>query len=175
MVTEINLVGSSQREWLIDTSATRHICFNSELFTTFKTIDSEKVCMGNYVQSAIEVVGKVVQKMISEKDLTLNNMLYMLEVQELSFWFADEQTWILNGVKSNKVVFSRSGIYVGKDYILDGIFKLNVITFIKKNINNFVYLFVFFNIWHGRLDHVNCNSLRRLINMNLVPTFQTGV
>ena len=28
------------------------------------------------------------------------------------------------------------------------------------------------NIWHGRLGHVNYDTLRRLINLNHMPTFQ---
>ena len=29
-----------------------------------------------------------------------------------------------------------------------------------------------FNLWHGRLGHVNFNSLRKLINMKHIPNFQ---
>ena len=28
------------------------------------------------------------------------------------------------------------------------------------------------NLWHGRLGHVNYDTLRRLINLNHIPTFQ---
>ena len=36
---------------------------------------------------------------------------------------------------SNKFVLSKSGIYVGKGYVNDGMWKLNVMTIIKSNMN----------------------------------------
>lgn len=76
MVTEVNLVGSNQREWFIDTGANRHICFNRDLFSTFETVEGENVWMGNSAQSTVEGMGKVILKMTSGKELTLNNVLY---------------------------------------------------------------------------------------------------
>ncbi|XP_019183825.1 PREDICTED: uncharacterized protein LOC109178740 [Ipomoea nil] len=67
MVTEVNLVGSNQTEWFIDKGATRYMCFNRELFTTFETTNSGNVCMENSAQSTVEGMGKVVLKMTSGK------------------------------------------------------------------------------------------------------------
>ncbi|XP_019153618.1 PREDICTED: uncharacterized protein LOC109150166 [Ipomoea nil] len=50
MVTEVNLVGSDPPEWFIDTGATRNLCCNREMFSTFETIEGEKVWMGNSAQ-----------------------------------------------------------------------------------------------------------------------------
>ncbi|KAL4011256.1 hypothetical protein IC575_028308 [Cucumis melo] len=66
-------------------------------------------------------------------------------------------------------------MYIEKGYLSDGLFKLNVLTVVPKSINNnkvstFAYIVESF-VWHGRLGHVNFNSLRRLINMNLIPKF----
>ena len=36
--------------------------------------------------------------------------------------------------ESNKFVLSKSGMYVGKGYMNDGMWKLNVMTIIKSNI-----------------------------------------
>ena len=66
-------------------------------------------------------------------------------------------------------------MYVGKCYINDELFKLNVMT-LKPTINNkttsSTYLLESSNLWHGRLGHVNFNSLRKLINMKHIPNFQ---
>ena len=80
MVSELNLVGSNPKEWWIDTGATRHVCSNKDLFTTFEPIDGEKVFMGNSATSAVEGQGKVLLKMTSGKELTLNNVLYVPEI-----------------------------------------------------------------------------------------------
>ncbi|CAH9093617.1 unnamed protein product [Cuscuta epithymum] len=58
VVTEVNLVGSNSKEWFVDTGATRHICSNRELFTTFEPSNGEKVWMGNSAHSAVEGVGR---------------------------------------------------------------------------------------------------------------------
>ena len=48
-------------------------------------------------------------------------------------------------------------------------------TIIKSNMNNAspsAYILESFNLWHGRLGYVNYDTLRRLINLNHIPTFQ---
>ena len=66
-------------------------------------------------------------------------------------------------------------MYVGKGYMTNGLFKMNVMT-VKCDFNNnkgstFVYLIECFTLWHNRLGHVNNKNLKRLINMNLLPSF----
>ena len=48
-------------------------------------------------------------------------------------------------------------------------------TIILSNMNKAstsAYILEFSNLWHGRLGHVNYYILRRLINLNHIPTFQ---
>ena len=53
------------------------------MFSTFEPIENgEKVYMGNFSTSKIKGQGKVVVKMISGKDLTLTNLLYVLEIHK---------------------------------------------------------------------------------------------
>ena len=78
----------------------------------------------------------MVLKTISRKEVTLTNVLYVLEIRKNfvsgsllnnhGFWMVFE---------SNKFVLSKSGMYVGKPYMRDGIWKLNVMTVIKSNVN----------------------------------------
>ena len=42
VISEVNLVGSNPREWWIDTGATRHICSDKGLFTSFEPMNGEK-------------------------------------------------------------------------------------------------------------------------------------
>ena len=56
-----------------------------------------------------------------------------------------------------------------------GLWKLNVMIVIKSNMNKTstsAYILESSNLWHGRLGHVNYDTLRRLINLNHIPTFQ---
>ena len=43
---------------------------------------------------------------------------------------------------------------------------------VNKTNASFVYVLKSSNLWQGRLGHVNYGSLKRLINLNHIPTFQ---
>ena len=65
-------------------------------------------------------------------------------------------------------------MYVGKGYMSDDFFKMNVITVVPSVINNNTsssYLLAASNLWHGRLGHINYGYLRILINMECLPKF----
>ena len=77
--------------------------------------------------------------------------------------------------ESDKFILSKSRMYVGKRYMSSGLWKLNVMTVIKLDMNktsNSTYILESSNLWYGRLGHVNYDTLCRLINLNHIPTFQ---
>ncbi|GJV79466.1 retrovirus-related pol polyprotein from transposon TNT 1-94 [Tanacetum coccineum] len=87
--------------------------------------------------------------------------------------------WLLNKFgfrlvfESDKFVLSKNQMYVGKGYAVDAMFKLNVMV-VRNDINKMnssAYLIESSNVWHGRLGHVNFNSMRRLIKFNSIPNF----
>ncbi|XP_073138938.1 uncharacterized protein [Henckelia pumila] len=81
VISELNMDGSNPREWWIDTGATRHVCYDKEMFATLAVSENgDKLFMGNSATSDIKGQGKVILKMTSGKELTLNNMLYVPEV-----------------------------------------------------------------------------------------------
>ena len=180
MISEVNLVGSNPREWWIDTGVTRHVCSDRGLFTSFETVSNgEKLIMGNYATSEIEGQRKVILKMTSGKELTLNDVLYVPEIRKnLVSGSRLNKHGFRMVFDSDKVVLSKNEMYVGKGYVNEGLFKRNVMT-LKPKINNetssSAYLLESSNLWHGRLGHVNFNSLRKLINMKHIPNFQIGL
>ena len=177
VISEVNLVGSNPKEWWIDTGATRHVCSDKMMFSTFEPIETgEKVFMGNSATSDIKGQGKVVLKMISRKELTLTNVLYVPEIRKnlVSGSLLNSHGFRLV-FESDKFVLSKSGMYVGKGYMSGGMWKLNVMTIIKSDMNkasSSAYILESSNLWHGRLGHVNYDTLRKLINLNHIPTFQ---
>ena len=60
---------------------------------------------------------------------------------------------------------------MGKGYLSNGLFKMDVMTVFPTIDNNkgtsSVYMLELSNVWHGRLGHVNYHTLHRLINLNL--------
>ncbi|GJV62109.1 retrovirus-related pol polyprotein from transposon TNT 1-94 [Tanacetum coccineum] len=149
MISEVNLVGSNNSGWWVDTGVTRHVCADKSMFHSFRAVDNgEKLYMGNSATADIKGEGDVILKMTSEKELKLTNVLYVLEIRKnlVSGWLG---------------------------YVVNGMFKLNVMV-VKNDINNmnsFAYLIESSNVWHGRLGHVNFNSMRRLIKFNSIPNF----
>ncbi|KAL0313167.1 UNVERIFIED_CONTAM: Retrovirus-related Pol polyprotein from transposon TNT 1-94 [Sesamum radiatum] len=76
-----NLV-DNPREWWIDTGATRHICSDKEMFSTYTPINGRKLFMGNSATSNIVGLGKVVLKMTSGKELTLIDVLHVPDIRK---------------------------------------------------------------------------------------------
>ena len=114
--------------------------------------------------------------MTSGKELTLTNVLYVLEIRKnlVSGSLLNNYGFRLV-FESNKFVLSKSGMYVGKGYVSDGMWKLNVMTIIKSNMDNestSTYMLESSNLWHGTLGHINYDTLCSLINLNHIPTFQ---
>ena len=101
--------------------------------------------------------------MTSGKTLTLKNVLHVPEIRKN---LVSTSLMVKNGFKvvfvSDKVVISKNDMYVGKGYLSDGLFKLNVMT-INNNKNNdsSAYLLESDNLWHARWDMLITNLYRK--------------
>ena len=131
--------------------------------------------MGNSSTSKVEGQGKIVL-MTSGKELTLNNVLYVPDIRKN---LVSGSLLSKNGFRlvfeSDKFVLTKNGMYVGKGYMSDVLFKLNVMTVVPSVINNTTsssYLLESSNLWHGRLGHMNFDALRRLIGLDYIPKFE---
>ena len=179
IVSVVNFIGSNTKEWWVDTRATCHVCSDKTMFSSYHNIDNgEQLFMGNSSSSKVEGQGKVVLKMTSGKELTLNDVLHVPEIRKnlVSESLLSKKGFNLVFV-SNNFILIKIGMYVGKGYMSNGLFKINVMTIVLpiKNINkntSSAYMLEFSNVWHGRLGHVNYNTLRRLINMECLPKFK---
>ncbi|KAF3639815.1 putative phosphoserine aminotransferase, chloroplastic-like [Capsicum annuum] len=141
MFTECNLVGNP-REWWMDSGATRHVCANKELFSSFAPAQAEEMFyMTNSATDKVEETGKICLKMTSGKVLTLNNVLYVPELRRnlISVSLLDK-----NGFKcvtvSGKIVVSKGERYVGKGYLTEVLYKMNVMIVEMNKSSNSSYL-----------------------------------
>ena len=176
MMEEVNLVSNSPKGWWVDTGATRHVCPDKSLFHTFKeATGDEKLYMGNAATADIKGEGDVILKWTSGKELTLSKVLYVPDLRKslVSGWLLNKFGFRLV-FESDQFVLTKRGLFVGKGYAQNGMFKLNVMA-VKKNMNEnastSAYLIESSNVWHGRLGHVNFNSMRRLIKLDSIPSF----
>ena len=127
-------MGSNPKELWIDTGTIRHVCLDKKMFSTFEPTETEeKVFMGNSTTLEIKGQGKVIFKMTFGNELTLRNVLYVPEIRKNLV-----SSLLLNSLgfqlkfESDKFLMSKSGMYVGKWYMSDGMWKLNVMTIIKS-------------------------------------------
>ncbi|GJZ09105.1 pol polyprotein [Tanacetum coccineum] len=75
MIFEVNLVGSNNSGWWVDTRATRHVYADKSMFHSFRAVDNgEKLYIGNFTTADIKGEGDVILKMTSEKELNLTNI-----------------------------------------------------------------------------------------------------
>ena len=129
--------------------------------------------MGNTATTRIAGTRKVMLKMTSSKVLTLNNVLHVPTIRKN---FVYDALLVKNGFNcvlvSDKGVISKNEMFIGKGYLNEGLFKLNVIVVDRINKNSsFVYLLELSDLWHARLGHVNYKALRKLVNLEVLPNF----
>ncbi|GKB79433.1 hypothetical protein Tco_0946328 [Tanacetum coccineum] len=85
--------------------------------------------MGNGTSSKIKGKGKVILKLTSGKDLVLSNMLYVPNINNnlISGPILSNKGFKLV-IESDKFVITKGGVYVGKGYLDEELFKLSVVT-----------------------------------------------
>ena len=66
-------------------------------------------------------------------------------------------------------MLTKGEMYVGKDYLSEGLFKINCIPkiMINKNIINSSFIVDSCTVWHARLGHVNFKSMLKMVNLGL--------
>ncbi|KAL0320072.1 UNVERIFIED_CONTAM: Retrovirus-related Pol polyprotein from transposon TNT 1-94 [Sesamum radiatum] len=125
VVFEANLV-DNPREWWIDTGATRHICSDKEMFSTYTPINGRKLFMENSATSNIVGLGKVVLKMTSGKELTLIDVLHVPDIRKnLVSGLLLVKSGFRLVFESNKFVLTKNSHFIGKGYVEKGLFKMN--------------------------------------------------
>ncbi|CAL9000907.1 unnamed protein product, partial [Prunus brigantina] len=125
------------------------------LDSTFQEISSgEQLYMENSSTATIARKGKVLLKFTSGKELTLLDVLHVPDIRKnlVSGPLLSNKGFKLV-FESNKFVLIKGGIFMGKGYLAEGLFKLNVLTTnVSNKINKAsVYVVESRDIWHARL------------------------
>ena len=155
-------------DWYIDSGATRHVCKDRGLFKTYASADAGTVLyMGNSSTAEVKGTGTIELEFTSGKILTLRDVYHVPEVRKnlVSGSLLNKFGFKLV-FEADKFVLSKGETFVGKGYLYNGMFKLNVI-------NNKVsaYIVEFSNLWHGRLGHVNFRKMHDMVKLDLIPSF----
>ncbi|KAA0026114.1 ty1-copia retrotransposon protein [Cucumis melo var. makuwa] len=75
-------------------------------------------------------------------------------------------------LEGDKVVFTKNKEFVGKVYLSNGLFVLNIVSK-NANVSSFAYIVESVNLWDGRLGHVNFASFKKLEDLRLINTSES--
>ena len=135
MIIEVHMVNAAENssEWWYDSSSTVHVCNNKILFKEYmKAGNGLEVLMGNHNNAKVLGTGKVELILSSGKKLILTNVYHVLDIKKN---LVSASLLSKNGVKavfkSDKLILSKCGVFVGKGYSCNGMYKLSLI--INKN------------------------------------------
>ncbi|KAL0349971.1 UNVERIFIED_CONTAM: hypothetical protein Sradi_4146300 [Sesamum radiatum] len=169
IVVQANLV-ENKADFILDTGASRHFCCNKQLFQEFhEALDGECVFTGNSATARVLDKGKIFFKLTSGKTLALIDVLYVPSLhRNLISGSLLNKASLKILLEADKVVIPRNGDFVGKRYMSDGLYVLNIVPSTNKITSSSAYMIESIDVWHGRLGHVNLASIKRLKNMNLI-------
>ena len=71
----------------------------------------------------------------------------------------------------NKVVITKNNAFIGRGYVSEGLFKLNVINYFVNKAENQIYFVNKSNqnLWHDRLGHVHLRKIKHTMDLKLIP------
>lgn len=143
------------KAWMLDLGCTKHFCGNENPFTTYNPIEkgTENVNMGDSRSTFVVGKGKVVLKVMSGKVLSLNDVLHKPSVRHdlasVSFLGKAGIKLIFDG---DLFILNKNVIFVGKVYLDEFLYVLNVHDMINDNASSSFVYFIDSFLMRGMLD-----------------------
>lgn len=137
------------------------------MFKTYTNAEDKKVLLGDAHTTNVIGIGDVKLNFTSRKTLILKDVMHVPEIRKnLVSGFLLNKARFSQSIGEDLYTITKNGIFVGKGYATDGMFKLNVEL---NKISPSVYSLCDFNIWHARLCHVNKRVISNACNFGLIP------
>ena len=159
------------KEWVVDSGATRHICANKDVYSSYKPVGDgeEHVYLGDSRTAQVLGKGKVVLKLTSGKTLALNDVLHVPSIRANLISVALlGKVGVKVSFESDKIVMTKNNIFLGKGYCNQGLFVLNVSDVINENASSSAYLIDSIDLWHARLGHVSVSYINKMKSLGLI-------
>ncbi|RDX95702.1 hypothetical protein CR513_21727, partial [Mucuna pruriens] len=130
---------------VVDFGATQHICASRNVFSSYTFIGDgeELVYLGDSRTTSVIRKGKVMLKLIFDKNLALSDVLHVHSIRVLV---------ALSGKVGVEVSFESGKIVMTKN---NGLFVLNIYETFSENASSSTYIINLCDIWHARLGHTN--------------------
>ena len=82
MVTEINIL-EGLGGWLIDSGATRHVCYDKNWFKTYTILDEKKkIMLGDSHTIEVVGIGEMLLKFTSGREVTLKDVFHVPDIRK---------------------------------------------------------------------------------------------
>src|SRR3954471_21494534 len=136
------------------------------MFKDFKIVNGQQVSMGNGSLTDVRGKGTVEIDFSSGKKLTLKNTLFVPDIKKnlISVELLDKAGFQIT-VASGKAILTKNGVFVGKGYACNGMYKMSV-----NEITSSAYLCCSIFLWHSRLGHISKKNLKRMTVMGMIKT-----
>ena len=170
VVSQANMVTNS-KNWVVDSSATRHIYVNRDVFTSYTPVEDDKkvVYLGDSHTTQVLGKGKVMLKLTSGKTLALNEVLHVPNITaNLVYVALLGKEWVKVSFKSDKIVMTKNNVFKRKGFCNQGLFVLSIFEVMNENSSSSTYLFDFYDVWHARLGHVNSGYIKKMQSLGLI-------
>ena len=168
MITELHMAAvTTSKDWWYDSGATIHVCNNKNQFMDYEIAeDGQEVLMGNSNSAKVVGKGSVELNFTSGKKLMLLNVFHVPEIRKnLVYASLLCKKGFKSVLESDSLILSKNGMFLGKGYSCDGMFKLSI----DNKVNVSVYMVdLSLSLWHDRLAHISFRSLKYMAKHGLI-------
>ncbi|CAM8886430.1 unnamed protein product [Rhodiola kirilowii] len=184
--SEIFAMKDDETSWWVDSGATAHVCRDKGLFKSFAATSEGRVLhMGDESTAPILGLGRVELEFSSGKIVVLCNVLFVPNIRKniVSGTVLNKQGY-RQVYEADNYVLSKGGIFVGKRYLCNGMFKLSLNESVCSIYMNYEHEIPTHSIsshvdistlWHARLGHVHYKRLLKMSKNNLIPSFDMNI
>ncbi|KAK0595497.1 hypothetical protein LWI29_007280 [Acer saccharum] len=126
MISEVNLVDGSEG-WWVDTGASCHVCYDRAMFKSYSNVVDKMALLGDSHSTIVAGSGEVELKFTSGKTVILKDVLHTPEIKKnLVSGYLLNKAGFTQTIGVDLFTLTKNGIFVGKGYATEGMFKLNV-------------------------------------------------
>ena len=105
VISEVNLVGGNTKEWWMDTGATRYVCSEKKMFSTYNAVgNGGKIFMGNFSTSRLKELERLCSKWL-QAGFLLWKMYSMCQKYKRTLYLAHCWARIVSSWSLNLIIF----------------------------------------------------------------------